>query len=196
MLIKEGIYLGTRLSPAFRLFLAPSLPGWGWHTGKGTEARQDGSSPAPRRSQPHVPANTEPLGKETSAQTGCKGRERFGGFFSPERQENGFQGSIGASLLSPCPRSIQPVQPPTPPSPGAENGPFWNHTAKKKHSCAQGRGSSLILRDPSLCSGSGLAAMPLVPIPSFYAILPLSTAGACPWHVAESPVHMGHQQVF
>lgn len=49
-------------------------------------------------------------------------------------------------------------------------------TRQKKHSCAQGRGSSLILRDPSLCSGSGLAAIPLVPIPSFYPILPLSTA--------------------
>lgn len=117
MLIKEGIYLGTRLSPAFHLFLAPSLPGWGGTWGRArTRGRMD-PAPAARRSRPHV-----------LAKLAAKEEKAF--FFSPERQENGFQGAIGASLLSPCPKSIQPLPSPRPPYAGVENGPFWNHPAK------------------------------------------------------------------
>lgn len=85
--------------------------------GKGTDARQDGSS-----------ASSEEVPAPCPGQTGCKGRESF--LFSPERQENGFQGAIGASLLSPCPKSIQPLPLLRHPYPGVENGPFWNHPAK------------------------------------------------------------------
>lgn len=78
-------------------------------------------------------ATLSPWGKRPLPKVAAKEEKAL--IFSSERQENGFQGAIGASLLSPCPRSIQPLPPPTYPYPGAENGPFWNHTAKKAQLC-------------------------------------------------------------
>lgn len=66
-----------------------------------------------------------------------------------------------------------------------ENSLFGSPSTKR--CCVQGRGSSPVLGDPSLRGGTGLAAMPPVPIPSLIPPLPLGTAGSCPWHVAEPP---------
>lgn len=106
MLIKEGIYLGTRLSPAFHLFLAPRLPSWGGAWGRAWPRGRMEPSPA---GAPHqrlegqgetvVPRSwlvLSPHGKETSGRAGCKGE---GSTFFPGKAGKWVSGSIiGASL--------------------------------------------------------------------------------------------------